>query len=115
LVLDYPALLARVDGDLELLRDIVELYLQDCPRQLAEVGRAITDGDAVRLRRAAHAFKGSVGNFGSGTTYEAARQLEMLGLAGEMAGAAEVFASLEKAAEGLGAALENLLPRRAKT
>jgi CheY-like chemotaxis protein/HPt (histidine-containing phosphotransfer) domain-containing protein len=100
-VLNRAALLARVDGDLELLREIVELFLRDHPGRLAEIRHAIALGDNNALVRTAHALKGSVGNFAAKDAAETARQLEMMGRNGELSGlggqarAEEVYAQLE--------------------
>jgi two-component system sensor histidine kinase/response regulator len=77
--LQMNVLLEGLGGDRKLLGELVTLFLADAPKLLARVERAMTKGDAVRLKEAAHALKGSVGNFDPGTAFEAVRKLEMLG------------------------------------
>src|SRR5271170_3794095 len=76
--IDHPALLARVDGNRRVLRELVRLFLTDCPRRLAEIKEAIRRGDAGALGRAAHTLKGSVGNFAAKNAFAAAQRLEIM-------------------------------------
>src|SRR5271166_449463 len=76
--IDHTALLAGVDGNRRLLRELVRLFLADCPRRLAEIKEAIRRGDAGALGRAAHALKGSVGNFAAKNAFAAAQRLEIM-------------------------------------
>jgi two-component system, sensor histidine kinase and response regulator len=73
---DMAATLERVDGDLELMKELVGLFLGECPRRMAEIREAIGRRDGPGLERAAHALKGSVGNFGAQRAYDAAGRLE---------------------------------------
>jgi PAS domain S-box-containing protein len=76
--IDHTALLAGVDGNRRVLRELVRLFLADCPRRLAEIKEAIRRGDAGALGRAAHALKGSVGNFAAKNAFAAAQRLEIM-------------------------------------
>ena len=67
-----------MEGDEELLSEMISIFLEDYPNQLEAVQAAIDVGNAEDLANAAHASKGSVGNFGAERTFEAARQLELL-------------------------------------
>jgi PAS domain S-box-containing protein len=97
-IMDEAALLAGLDGNRTLLRDMARLFVADCPKQLTEIKVAIQVGDAERLRRAAHTLKGSVGNFAAQRAFEIAAQLETLGKSGNT-----------YAAQGVCVALENVL------
>jgi PAS domain S-box-containing protein len=76
--IDHTALLAGVDGNRRILRELVRLFLADCPRRLAEIKEAIRRGDAGALGRAAHTLKGSVGNFAAKSAFAAAQRLEIM-------------------------------------
>jgi two-component system sensor histidine kinase/response regulator len=93
-VIDRAALLAGVNGDRHLLRDLVRLFLADCPKRLAEIKEAIRGRDAEALRIAAHTLKGSVGNFAAKKTFAAAKRLEIMGAEGD-ADAGEACKALE--------------------
>jgi HPt (histidine-containing phosphotransfer) domain-containing protein len=108
-VLDQAALLARVDGDRAFLQELAECFLKESPRLLAAIRDAIIDGDAQELGRAAHTLKGSVSNFCAPAATDAACKLEMLGGAGDLTGADEAFAILERAMQQLHSALASLV------
>jgi len=95
--LDRQLALSRVGGDLELLREIAVLFLDECPRALLEIHQAVAGEDAVKLENAAHSLKGSVANFGASTAVEAAFRLDQMGRARQLAEAPEVLRALEQA------------------
>jgi len=100
-VFDHRAALARVDDDVELLAEIVGLFLGDCPRLLSEIQEAIRRGDRQDLERAAHTLKGSVANFGAKAAYAAALRLEQIGCEGDLMHAEEAYAALGHEVERL--------------
>jgi two-component system, sensor histidine kinase and response regulator len=110
---DPAAVLKRVDGDRELLAEIAGLFFEDTPRLLSEVRNAITCADGKALERSAHTLKGSVGNFGARTAFDAAFNLEQMGRNGDFARADQVFGQLEQQITRLVSALENLIKQKA--
>jgi len=94
-IIDEAAILDGMDGNRKLLRDLTRIFLADYPKQLAEIKTAIQVADAERLRRAAHALKGSVGNFAAKSAFATASKLETLGKAGNLDGAQGAYAALE--------------------
>jgi len=96
--LDRQLALSRAGGDMELLREIAVLFVEDdCPRTLAEIRAAVAQGDAAKLENAAHSLKGSVANFGAPSAVEAAFRLEQMGRAGQLGDSAETLRALERA------------------
>ena len=76
-----PVLNASVLDDLrEVLGSevdkIITLYLEDAPRLIAQLERAVVGNDPIALRVAAHTLKSSSANVGATTLSEAARDLE---------------------------------------
>jgi PAS domain S-box-containing protein len=114
-LLNKESLFARVSGDLELLREIVVLFLEHSPQLLARIRRAIGLGDNTSLARAAHALKGSVSTFGVSEAADAARQLELMGRNGELtepggqARADAAYAQLEETVSQMQTALATLM------
>jgi CheY-like chemotaxis protein len=107
-VFDPAAALGQVGGDASLLREIVDLFIADCPRLLREIHEAIARQDAVRLKTAAHSLKGATVNFAAPAAFEAAQKLEALGRTGSLAGAAAAAAHLEQELDRLKTALATL-------
>src|SRR5580704_8180936 len=94
-LVDEAAILSGMDGNRKLLRDLTRIFVADCPKQLVEIKAAIQMGDAERLRRAAHALKGSVGNFAAKKAFAIAGQLETMGKNGNLDAAQGICVALE--------------------
>src|SRR5579864_1538145 len=95
-VLDRATALARVGGDLDLLKEIGALFLDEYPRAMDEMHQALAAGDAKTLERSAHGLKGSVANFGARAAVDAAFQLEQFGRAHKLDQAPPALAALER-------------------
>jgi HPt (histidine-containing phosphotransfer) domain-containing protein len=91
------AALKAVDGDSELLQDVARVFLNETPRLISEIERAIARTDASQLRLAAHTIKGGLRLFGADAAYELASQLEGLGRDGDLRAAGEPFENLKLA------------------
>jgi HPt (histidine-containing phosphotransfer) domain-containing protein len=107
-VFDKEVALSRVGGDLELLKEIAILFLDDYPKSLSELREAVEARDAKRVERTAHGLKGSVSNFGARPAVEAAFQLETMGRAQKLIEVEQVLRSLELALATLRPELESL-------
>jgi len=95
-VLDWQAALAQMDGDKHLLAEVVRIFQKEGPILLEKAQKAISQGDAAGLRRAAHSLKGSVSYFVAASVVEAARNLEGIGASGDLSGAAAAWQALEQ-------------------
>jgi HPt (histidine-containing phosphotransfer) domain-containing protein len=104
-VFDERHALSATGDDPELLREIVTLFLEDCPRMVAALERA---PDAAALCRAAHTLKGSVAVLGAQALAAAAREVEELARAGDPAVAAAI-ARVREEARRVRPVLERLL------
>jgi signal transduction histidine kinase/CheY-like chemotaxis protein/HPt (histidine-containing phosphotransfer) domain-containing protein len=82
LAIDEPDLLKRLCGNQALKARVLRVFAEDCPSRLAEISAAIADGDAERVRRAAHALKGSSGNVAARGLADAAHALELAAATG---------------------------------
>jgi CheY-like chemotaxis protein len=107
-VLDRATALKRVGGDRQLLAEIVQLFVSQCPRWLADIRLAVAQGDAILLYRTAHTLKGAVGNFGAAEACLEAQRLERLGREGNLKEAADICTALERQIERLLPALNAL-------
>jgi HPt (histidine-containing phosphotransfer) domain-containing protein len=106
--IDREVALAGVGGDVELLREIVTLFLSEYPRIQAELKDAVLRGDAKGVERAAHGLKGSVSTFGANPAAEAALQLETMGRARDLSEVRPALELLETALVALRPELEVL-------
>ncbi len=85
---DLEAALSQLDGDEELLADMIGLFLEDAPRRLDRLQRAWKNGDHDGVAEAAHALKGMAGHFGAETLRRQAADLERAARAGQVDAAA---------------------------
>lgn len=99
--LDRQLALSRVGGDLDLLKEIAALFLDDYPHSLAELHAAAARSDSKALERAAHGLKGSVANFGTTPVFELARAIEGMGRAQQLGGLEAKLTELDRALAAL--------------
>lgn len=64
-MLDRDAALERLDGDEELLQEIVDIFLEDAPRLFLALKQARLDRDQKTTERQAHSLKGASANVGA--------------------------------------------------
>jgi PAS domain S-box-containing protein len=111
---DPAAVLEAVDGDGELLRELVGLFHEDGSLLRNELRAALAEGDAGRLGRAAHKLAGAVSNFHAGPTLRKARKVEELARVGDLSGVPAELADLECALEALHPALDAFVAKTLK-
>jgi len=56
---------AQVEGEPDLVVELIDLYAEDTPRRLAAIRSAWAAGDLAALRGAAHGLKGSSASLGA--------------------------------------------------
>ena len=102
-------LLEQVMGDREQLALLVELFLEDLPRRVSELERAIRSGDPEQVRRAAHPMKGACAQLGAEPARQAMCAIEQAGKQRDVAQAEELadtrYAELKRLADTLREAL----------
>ena len=76
---DMKSVLARLEGDQSLLRELAQIFRTEVPGVLAEIRLCVATGNSAGLERAAHGFRGACGNFGAGGAVRAAHALELMG------------------------------------
>jgi two-component system sensor histidine kinase/response regulator len=102
---DEVALLAAFGGQRALLRDVIDVFLTDSRTRLEEMRHAARARDATALAAGAHSLKGSIGLFLGGDAFDAARRIERDARAGDLTGAEEACADLERQTSALAEAL----------
>jgi len=99
--LDESLALSRMGGDVELLKEIIGLFLDDYPITFERIKAAVASRDAPALEQHAHSLKGSVSTFGANRAFEAAFALEKQGRGGDLTRASEDLLNLENALQAL--------------
>jgi HPt (histidine-containing phosphotransfer) domain-containing protein len=104
-ILDWQTAVRRMGNGNDLLHAVAATFHVECAALLEEARAALAAGDAQRLRRAAHTLKGAAGVFCAQPAAEAARTVEQLADAGDLAAAAAAWPVAEHAMAQLLAAL----------
>jgi CheY-like chemotaxis protein len=92
--LDKAAALDRVGGDVPLLRELAQLFLDTCPGQMDAVHSAWEQRDLPALGRAAHAMKSATAIFDQEAA-AAVQRVESLARAGDAASLGAACAALD--------------------
>jgi PAS domain S-box-containing protein len=103
-IVDWKTALSAVQGDRELLQDVVSAFLEEYQDLTVEIRTALEKQDAKTVRRVAHTIKGSMRCFAAHEACEAAYALECHGRNGEK----EAF---EAGWQHLVACVEEVLPQ----
>jgi CheY-like chemotaxis protein len=93
---DTDAFVSRLGGDEGLARQMAALFTEDAVRLLNDLRAAVEASDADGLKRAAHALKGSAGNFDAHATVELAAVLERQAAVPDLEGAGDLCRRLER-------------------
>ncbi len=93
---DLNELLARVENDRELMRDLLSIFKQEFPLHLQALRLAVDSFDAEKVASEAHSLKGMLSNLAAGTSAAAAARLEQLGRNREVSEFQEAFLLFER-------------------
>ena len=95
-VLDLTAAVDNLGGDVELLQEIVEMFVDVTADQLLSIKECIGARNVEQVAILAHGMKGSASNFCAREFIKAARELEMLACSGRLEGAEELLDRLNE-------------------
>ncbi len=88
-VFDIQDALDRVEGDRDLLEEIVRIFTGECSSNMDAIRQALSAGDAHLLERLAHTIRGAAANLSAFAVSAAALKLEKLAGAGNLVDAGE--------------------------
>jgi two-component system, sensor histidine kinase and response regulator len=108
---DPESLWNRVDRDIDLLRDLVEVFAQEAPKMLMRIEEAIGHGSASELEKASHKLKGSVLQFSASAAAATALELEEKGMLGSVAGSEPLLKKLRHEIDSLHEVLNSMVCR----
>jgi HPt (histidine-containing phosphotransfer) domain-containing protein len=114
-VLDEAALvslLEMVGGDPDFVDELIDTFLADAPRQLAELRTAVATGTAADAVRPAHSLKGTAATIGARAVEAVSRSIEEQAGDGNVDGLDDQVRELERALADLEAALADARTRR---
>jgi CheY-like chemotaxis protein len=95
-----PVVLAQalevMGGDVDIMRDVVAMSLEQVPAELGALKDAMARQDAKGVETKAHRLKGVLGSIGGLIAREVAQQLETIGEHGNLVGGLERVKALEQ-------------------
>lgn len=106
--LDLAGLRARLEEDVDLLEELLDLFLSSSPSLLMEIEGAVAQGDCRTLERAAHALKGALRNLCAAPCAQAAQELERIGHDNDLADVQRSLAALQDELNRLRTAVEDV-------
>jgi len=95
-IYDAAVLLDTLDGEEELVRTIIDGFLEDIPCQIDTLKAALVQGDAPVVRRQAHTIKGASANVGAEVLRQTAYEVEKAGESGDLGKAASLTPEIDK-------------------
>jgi len=93
-IVDIQKILETVEGDHDLMHEIVNMFLDEIPDAIKELENILLHKNHKQLERQAHSIKNSVGNFGAKAAYDLAYELELAAKENRLDQAAETFKKL---------------------
>lgn len=99
--IDWPAALANVAGDQNLLNELRAIYLQESPGWLAAIERAIREQDIPQVRITSHTLKGALDSLAAAQAAAAARDLELMARNSDLSNADAAYETLKTQMERL--------------
>lgn len=99
--------LKQMSGD-DFINELIDTFLEDAPKMIAEMQTAHAANQAEVLRRAAHSMKSNANTFGAGELAALSKELEMLGKENKLVEAGSRLKALEEACAAACAELKGL-------
>ena len=93
---DKTIALQSVDGDIELLKEIADVFNREYRNDLDVLANAIECGNSALVENTSHALRNSVIYFGADSATDAALRLEILGRTGNFNDARHLFTEFAK-------------------
>ena len=107
------SLLERVDSDPELLAKVIDLFLDDSTKTLADIRNAVASSDASTIERGAHKLAGALVTLTAKPAADAARRLEEIGREKDLGQAMVALSDLEQQMKKLRPQLATVVKSRA--
>ena len=97
MVMDMPDFMTRVEDDMELARELAEIFLSDAVQKLDELENYISQNNAVGVRNVAHSMKGAAANLSALQVRALSQFLEDMGASDDLTGAKQTLSRLVSA------------------
>ena len=109
-IINLTELLARVENDRELARELLSIFKDEFPGHLRALREAVDSMDGDRVTAEAHTLKGMLSNLAATSAADAAARLEQLGRNREVSKFQEACCSFEAVSKDLLQQLDVCIP-----
>ncbi|HEY2826029.1 MAG TPA: response regulator, partial [Pirellulales bacterium] len=92
---DWRQALETLDGNRQLLNELIEIFREECPKLRGEIEVSIATGDLPTLRRAAHTLKGALAHLAAGRARAVAERMEDRAREQNLRAASEIWPRLQ--------------------
>jgi len=75
-IIDLEDVLKRIQGDKELLIELIEIFIEDCPSKFDSIDGLLKSSDAVALSEVAHSIKGAASNISAKKLWKTFLEME---------------------------------------
>ena len=111
---DLQQALDALDGNRQLLGELIEIFREECPKLRAEIEKSLAAGDLPVLRRAAHTLKGVLAHLAAGRARDLAEQMEERARQQQLQAAGELWPGLQAELDRLGPMLDEFASSRVR-
>ena len=111
-MVDNISLIEAFDGDWNLFKEVVEIFLDDYPRLLDNLRKSFKEGDCDVFMRSAHSLKGMLKNFRAENAAEVAFDLEKKGQEADLNGVQADIESLAAQIAEVDKTLRNMIEQQ---
>jgi HPt (histidine-containing phosphotransfer) domain-containing protein len=94
-LINWATALEMAGGDPDLMKELVQVFVDEGQQLLREIHNSLAAGDAALLRRSAHTLKGSLRIFEATPAAALAEQMETMGQQANLDAAEPVVAELD--------------------
>lgn len=96
------------EDDPGLLKELIEMFLQDAPKRIGEIQTALAENDIKLLERAAHTLKSSSANLGAMGLSRICREIEEHARKRESAAIPALYAESTRVYQDVASALRSI-------
>ena len=108
-IFDHQAMKEQLMDDVDLIRSVAEIFLQDMPQMISEIKEQAAASDPTQVALQAHKIKGASSSVGGKALYSLARDLELAGETGNIKHIQEWVPDIERQFQQLKTALQEHL------
>lgn len=94
-IIDLLEVLERVQNDRELLAELIDIFLEDCPNKMNTIKECVKKKDFAQLRDTAHSIKGASGNISAKKLHAIFLQIEQAGKNNSLNGMEALLSELD--------------------